>query len=62
MDEKIAEPLGGLPLSPALTLRDACRRTGQDDDGRRCPACPMRDLCESEERWLAQLISRSVRN
>jgi hypothetical protein len=23
-----------------------------DDDGQRCPECPLKTLCESEERWL----------
>jgi hypothetical protein len=48
------------PLSPALTLRAACRRTGYDQLGRRCPGCPLKDLCESEERWIVQLTARST--
>jgi hypothetical protein len=47
------------PLSPALSLRQACRKTGYDDNGRRCPGCPLRELCESEERWLVRLADRS---
>ena len=42
------------PLSPALSLRDACRKQGYDNTGARCPGCPLKDLCESEERWLVQ--------
>ena len=45
-------------LSPAMTLREACHRTGQDDDGRRCLFCPMLELCDSEDRWLVQLVAR----
>ena len=47
------------PLSPALSLRQACRKTGYDDSGRRCSGCPLRELCESEERWLVRLADRS---
>jgi hypothetical protein len=47
------------PLSPALSLRQACRKTGYDDSGRRCPGCPLLELCESEERWLVRLADRS---
>jgi len=34
------------------SLGDACRELGLDDDGQRCPECPLKTLCESEERWL----------
>ena len=51
MNDKPAEPASLYTRSPALALREACRKTGFDDDGRRCIACPLRDLCESEERW-----------
>jgi len=46
------------PLSPALSLRQACRRTGYDNSSRRCPGCPLKELCESEERWLVRLAGR----
>ena len=54
--------VGPAPLSPAMTLREACHRTGQDEDGGRCPLCPMLELCESEERWLVKLVRRSRYN
>lgn len=57
MHDNLAMPEGGYPVSPARTLRDACRKTGHDDSGKRCPACPLKDLCESEERWLVELAS-----
>ena len=38
--------------SPPSTLREACRRAGLDRGGARCPDCPVRQLCESELRWL----------
>jgi hypothetical protein len=25
---------------------------GLDDEGQRCPECPLKTLCESEARWL----------
>ncbi len=59
MNEDAAEPASPYLLSTARTLRDACRQTGHDDDGKRCPGCPVKDLCESEERWLVALASRS---
>ena len=42
-------------LTPLRTLRDACRHTGHDDGGTRCPTCPVQALCESEERWLVRV-------
>jgi len=47
------------PLSPALSLRQACRTTGYDDRGKRCPGCPLKELCESDERWIVRLTDRS---
>jgi hypothetical protein len=58
-DDKSTNPVSPYLLSPARTLRDACRQTGHDDNGTRCPTCPVKDLCESEERWLVELASRS---
>ncbi|HTV89310.1 MAG TPA: hypothetical protein VME41_09865 [Stellaceae bacterium] len=40
-------------LAAALrTLHDACHETGRDDDGRRCPTCCLRDLCELSRRKI----------
>jgi hypothetical protein len=47
------------PLSPALSLRDACQKKGYDNSGTRCAGCPLKDLCDSEERWLVRLTARS---
>jgi hypothetical protein len=44
-------------VSPARTLRDACRQVGCDNDGARCPVCQVREICESDERWLVRGIS-----
>jgi hypothetical protein len=49
----------GAILSSALSLQQACRKTGYDNSGKRCPGCPLRELCESEERWLVRLADRS---
>jgi len=59
MSKTAPDPRTDYPLSPALSLRDACRRTGYDNSGTRCPGCPLKALCESEERWLVQLTARS---
>jgi hypothetical protein len=36
----------------SCSLREACRESGLDEDGERCPNCPLKQLCESEARWL----------
>lgn len=46
--------IGGYIVSPARSLLEACRAAQCDDSGRRCPHCPLRDLCQSEARWLVQ--------
>jgi hypothetical protein len=38
----------------ARSLREACQMMGCYDEGRRCPDCPLKELCESEARWLVQ--------
>jgi hypothetical protein len=62
MNEKLAKPARSYPVSPALTLRDACEKTRHDHGGKRCPACPLKALCESEQRWLVELASRACLN
>ena len=47
----------GAPISPALSLRQACIKTGHDQGGKRCPGCSLKRLCESEERWIVQLAA-----
>jgi hypothetical protein len=44
------------PSSPACSLREACSRAGLDRNGERCPTCPVRDLCQSEVRWLVKAL------
>ena len=41
--------------STARTLREACLETGHDEGGKRCPVCPLKELCEDEERWIVKL-------
>jgi len=38
--------------SEARSLREACKKTGRDEDGNRCLDCPVRTLCEDGSRWL----------
>jgi hypothetical protein len=59
MTKTAADPSMKVPLSPALSLRQACRKTGYDNNGRRCPGCSLRELCDSEERWLVRLADRT---
>jgi hypothetical protein len=40
------------------SMREACGKAGLDDDGDRCPSCPLRRLCLSELRWLVQIAQR----
>jgi hypothetical protein len=44
------------PASPC-SMREACARALLDRGGERCPSCPIRELCESEARWLVKLAS-----
>ena len=57
MIDNAAESISDYLLAPVRRLRDACRQTGCDNDGARCPLCPVRDLCETDERWLVRGIS-----
>jgi hypothetical protein len=41
-------------VARACTLGEACRGTGHDEGGTRCAWCPLRELCESEDRWLVK--------
>jgi hypothetical protein len=45
--------------STSCTLRDACRTAGYDEGGRRCAICPVKDLCENDDRWLVTLTEPS---
>jgi hypothetical protein len=49
MNDKPAEPASVRARSPSLTLREACHN---DDDGRRCLVCSLRELCGNNERWF----------
>jgi hypothetical protein len=42
----------GRSAAPPCSLREACLRAGLDRRGERCPTCPVRDLCQSDVRWL----------
>jgi hypothetical protein len=47
-------PAAVSPASPC-SMREACARALLDRGGERCPSCPVRDLCQSELRWLVRL-------
>ena len=47
--ERTLDPHAG---APPCSLREACVRAGLDRGGERCPTCPVRELCQSEVRWL----------
>jgi hypothetical protein len=47
-------------LRQPRSLREACRQVGLDHRGMRCPDCPLRDLCESDVRWLVKLPPRRL--
>ena len=34
------------------SLGEACRESGLDEDGQRCADCALKQLCESEARWV----------
>jgi hypothetical protein len=40
--------------APPSSLLEACVRAGLDRGGQRCPNCPVRDLCQSNMRWLVK--------
>jgi len=51
---KSADPF---PSRAPRSLREACQSIGLDEDGARCETCPVRELCESELRWLVPMTS-----
>ena len=44
----MSEEVSAYLMQPFRVLYDACRQAGQDDGGRRCPTCALRDICEAE--------------
>jgi hypothetical protein len=42
------------PPTRPRSLREACRQVGLDRGGARCPTCPLRELCEHDERWMVR--------
>jgi hypothetical protein len=48
------------PGSRPCSLRQACVKAGLDRGGRRCPDCSLRDLCQSELRWLIKTVREQV--
>ena len=48
------KPVNPAPYSGPRPLVEACRASGHDRAGGRCPECPLRALCESDKRWLVR--------
>ncbi len=48
------KPANTAPYPGPRPLAEACRATGHDRAGERCPECPLRILCESDRRWLVR--------
>lgn len=61
MTSTASDPQTSHPLSPALSLRQACCKTGYDNNGKRCPGCSLKELCDSEERWIVRLTASATR-
>ena len=47
--------------STACSLREACREVGRDENGRRCPTCPVKSLCKDESRWVVRRDRKPLR-
>lgn len=56
--ETARKPDDGDRLYSPRTLCEACRRTGCDEDSKRCPTCPLKNLCGSDDRWLVRMSSQ----
>lgn len=44
------------PPAPPCSMREACARALLDRGGERCPTCPLRELCQSELRWVVRIV------
>ncbi|HJU17758.1 MAG TPA: hypothetical protein VJ770_14985 [Stellaceae bacterium] len=42
------------PYPGPRPLVEACRASGYDRAGGRCPECPLRALCDNDKRWLVR--------
>ncbi len=60
MNERPADLSRFSDLSPCLSLGEACRKAGEDEGGRRCILCPLRELCRDESRWLVRRTPRPL--
>ena len=48
--------------STACSLREACSEIGRDENGRRCPTCPVKSLCKDESRWVVRRDRKPLRD
>ena len=49
------DPVSPYLQSPLRTLYEVCRKLRRDRDGKACPTCTLRDICEANRRALAEL-------
>ena len=56
MSDEQRRAIDGPAMSRPFSLRQACAKAGLDRGGKRCPDCPLRDLCQSELRWLVKSV------
>ncbi len=45
---RIQDEVSAYLLTAPRILRNVCRSTGRDEDGRLCPQCCVRSFCESQ--------------
>jgi hypothetical protein len=52
-----AQRVAGQTSGAPCTLREACLKGGYDEHGKRCAICPVKDLCEQDDRWIVRLTN-----
>ena len=48
MEAVPGKPVSKYLVRPRRSLQAVCRATGRNEEGRACPACPIRDLCQPD--------------
>ena len=54
MSETGSRTQAAAPSAAPCSMREACARALLDRGGARCPDCPVRELCQSEARWVVK--------
>jgi len=60
MSDERRKAIAPEPGPRPCSLKQACVEAGLDQDGRRCPYCPLRGWCQSELRWLVKTAPEHV--